>query len=288
MSDETLQLRRGTSTDAQICAEICYEAFKAINDRHGFPPDFPAVEVTLEMMSALFTHPETYSVVAERAGQVLGSNFLLEGSAIAGVGPITVAPNIQNVSVGRRLMEAVLDRARQQGFAGVRLVQAAFHNRSLSLYTKLGFDVQEPLANLQGQPLNLNIPGYLVRAATEADLAACSRLCQQVHGFDRAQELRQAIQQGTATVVEHCDRITGYATVIGFFGHAVGATNEDIKALIGAAQTFAGPGFLMPTRNSQLFRWCLEHGLRVVQPMTLMSLGLYNPPQGAFLPSILF
>jgi len=37
-------------------------------------------------------------------------------------------------------MEAVLERAKQRGFAGVRLVQAAFHNRSLSLYTKLGFD----------------------------------------------------------------------------------------------------------------------------------------------------
>jgi len=53
------------------------------------------------------------------------------------------------------------------GFAGVRLVQAAFHNRSLSLYTKLGFDVQEPLVNLQGSALELNIPGYAVRPAIE-------------------------------------------------------------------------------------------------------------------------
>jgi hypothetical protein len=37
-----------------------------------------------------------------------------------------------------------------------------------------------------------------------------------------------------------------------------------------------------------VFRWCLEHGLRIVQPMTLMSIGLYNEPQGAFLPSIVY
>jgi hypothetical protein len=33
---------------------------------------------------------------------VVGSNFLWEGDAIAGVGPITVDPAAQNGSVGRR------------------------------------------------------------------------------------------------------------------------------------------------------------------------------------------
>jgi hypothetical protein len=41
-------------------------------------------------------------------------------------------------------------------------------------------------------------------------------------------------------------------------------------------------------RNVELFRWGLEQGLRVVQPMTLMSYGLYNEPRGAFLPSVLY
>jgi hypothetical protein len=75
---------------------------------------------------------------------------------------------------------------------------------------------------------------------------------------------------------------------MGFFGHAIGETNEELKALIGAAPEFLGPGFLLPTRNAELFRWCLEHGLRVVQPMTLMSIGLYNEPAGAFLASVLY
>lgn len=76
--------------------------------------------------------------------------------------------------------------------------------------------------------------------------------------------------------------------MIGFFGHAIGEGNEDLKALIGAAPSFLGPGFLLPTRNSELLRWCLSKGLRVVQPMTLMSLGLYSEPAGAFLPSIIY
>jgi hypothetical protein len=148
--------------------------------------------------------------------------------------------------------------------------------------------VQEPLANMSGAPLGLDLADYPVRPASIEDLAACNRLCQQVHGFDRDRELAGAIQQDTATVVERDARITGYATSIGFLGHAVSETNEDLQALIGAAKSFDRPGFLVPTRNSQLFRWCLQQGLRVVQPMTLMSTGFYQQPVGAFLPSILF
>jgi hypothetical protein len=77
-------------------------------------------------------------------------------------------------------------------------------------------------------------------------------------------------------------------TGVGFFGHTVAESNDDLKALIAAAAEFAGPGFLLPTRNSEVFRWCLEQGLRVTQPLTLMSIGLYNEPRAAFLPSILF
>jgi len=144
------------------------------------------------------------------------------------------------------------------------------------LYAKLGYDVREHLACMQGKPLGVSIQGHVVRPATEADLDSCNRLCRNVHGHDRAGELKDALAKGAATVVEHDGRISGYATVIGFFGHAVGETNKDLKALIGAAGEFAGPGLLLPTRNSELFRWCLTNGLRIAQPMTLMSKGLYN------------
>jgi hypothetical protein len=109
-----------------------------------------------------------------------------------------------------------------------------------------------------------------------------------VHGHDRGRELSDAIAQGTATVVEYDRRITGYATAVGFFGHAVGEANDDLKALIAAAPAFPGPGFLLPTRNGEVLRWCLESGLRIVQPLTLMATGVYQEPRGAFLPSILY
>jgi predicted N-acetyltransferase YhbS len=284
----SLVLRPAVPADAERCGAICYEAFRAIATAHGFPPDFPAPEIATGVVAMVIAHPGFYGVVAERDGRIVGSNFLDERSPIAGVGPITVDPTAQDAAVGRALMGDVLARAATRGVPGVRLVQAAYHNRSLSLYTKLGFDPREPLATMSGTPLGLRVAGYAVRAATEADLDACNALCVRVHGHDRGGELRDAVRQGSATVVEHEGRITGYATSIAFFGHAVGASNAELRALIGAAPAFGAPGFLLPTRNADLFRWCLAHGLRVVQPMTLMSRGLYSEPAGAFLPSIAY
>lgn len=281
-------LRPGRPEDSDECGRILYEAFKSIADQHNFPPDFPSVEVARGRVARLLAHPGFYSVIADVEGKVAGSNFLDERSSIAGIGPITVDPQLMNLRVGRRLMQAVMTRAAQRTFPGVRLVQIAHHYRSLALYTDLGFDTRETLSAMQGPPLGLRIPGYEVRKATEADAHACNRVCRLVHGHDRAGELHDAIQHGTANVVEHLDRITGYSTGIAFFAHAVGETNEDVQALIGAAPAFPGPGFLVPTRNGELMRWCLSHGLRIVSQATLMTVGLYNEPAGPYLPSILY
>jgi len=238
-------------------------------------------------MSALFSSAGFYCVVAESEGRIVGSNCLDERSLIAGIGPITVEPGAQNLGAGRKLMQVVMDRARKRQPAGMRLVQAAYHNRSLALYTTLGFDVREPLSCVQGRPVDRSVPGCVVRPAQPGDLEACNALSRRMHGFDRGTELAESIQK-MACVVERAGRITGYATVLAFFGHATAESNLDLQALIASAESFGGPGILVPSRNSALLRWCIGNGLKVVQPMTLMSIGLYNEPAGAWLPSVLF
>lgn len=286
----TIVVRRGEVEDAAQCTSIFYEAFKANAERHNFPNEIaPPDSGTVSSWSKRFSHPGYYGVVAEIDGRIVGSNFLDERDSIAGVGPLTVDPSAQDNGVGQRLMEAVLLRSAEKRHPGVRLVQAAYNRRSLVLYAKLGFEVREMLASMQGPPLQMQIPGHDVRPATMSDIDFCNHLCKRVHGHNRGAVLLDAIEQGTATVVEREGRITGYATVIGFSGHAVGESNSDLKALIGAAPEFAGiAGFLLPTRNGELFRWCLQNGLKVVLPLTLMSLGLYNEPSGSFLPSIYY
>lgn len=284
----SISIRRAEPADVEACARISFEAFTKINTQHGFPPDFPSIEFPIRVLSMMFSHPRFFCVVAEQEGRIIGSNCLDERNPITGVGPITIDPAIQNRSVGRLLMRAVMDRNTERKFAGIRLVQAAFHGRSLSLYAKLGFIVREPLACMQGPAIGKPQTGYRVRPAEAQDAAACNELCVRVHGHDRAGELHDALQQGTAVVAEFGGRITAYASSVADFGHAVGETNRDLQALLAEAPEFHGPGILVPTRNAGLFRWCLENGLRVTQPLTLMTIGLYNEPAGAYLPSILF
>lgn len=286
--DAAVSVRVATKDDAPACGQICFNAFTSISQAHGFSPDFPSPEVATGLLSTLFSTPGFYCVLAEVRGRIAGSNCLDERSPIFGVGPITVDPGAQNLGVGRKLMDAVIDRSKQQGSVGIRLVQAAFHNRSLSLYANLGFDIREPLSCMQGRAVQRTVPGCAVRQAQDADLANCNALSHRVHGFDRGIELGQAIQQGTSKVVEREGRITGYASDLGFLGHATAESNLDLQALLASVESFGGSGILVPSRNNALFRWCLSNGLRVVQPMTLMSSGLYNEPAGSWLPSITF
>ena len=279
-------VREAVDDDWVEAGRICYEAFATLADRHGFPHDFPTVEAASGPIRWLINHPRVYGVVAEGDGRIVGSSFLDERSTIFAIGPVSVDPTAQDHRVGRLLMAAMLDRVAERGAPGVRLVQISYHNRSLSLYAKLGFDVREAFGAMHGPPLGIMMPGYDVRVATPADEAACNAICLRVHGHVRDGEVREAIDAGTARVVERLGRITGYTAGIQYFAHSVAETNDDLKAMIGVAEDFGTPGFLVPLRNTDLFRWCLAHGLRVFFVTNMMTMGIYQEPVGAWMPSV--
>jgi GNAT superfamily N-acetyltransferase len=281
-----IHIRDAGKDDAQACGRIFYDAFASIANRHAFPVEPDSPEFTAGFAGMMLSLDGIVCVVAERDGTVVGSAFADVRGPIAGIGPVTVDPAYQDGGTGRHLMEALLDRTRDA--VGVRLVQTAYHARSLALYAKLGFAVREPLSVLQGSPLGRSMPGLGVRPARPEDVPDCDALCRRVHGHDRSGELQGAIAAGTARVVERPDRISGYATGFGYGWHAAAESNEDLEALIASAEAFVGLGILVPSRNAALLGWCLDNGLRLVQQSTLMSVGLYNEPQGAWLPSIVY
>jgi hypothetical protein len=87
-------------------------------------------------------------------------------------------------------------------------------------------------------------------------------------------------------VVERLGRVTGYTTGINYFTHSVAETTDDLKALICEAQDYGTPGYLVPLANAELFRWSLLNGLRVFFVLNMMTIGLYQEPAGAYLPSV--
>ncbi len=282
-------LREVEPEDAEACAQIVFDAFGAIHDHHRFPRDFPALEAATGMMSMWIPHPAVWGVVAEVDGRVVGSNFLDERDPIRGVGPITIDPGAQNRGVGRKLMEAVLERGREA--PGIRLLQDGFHMRSLSLYASLGFDVTASCVLMQGKPRDEPDTGVEVRPVTEDDLEACEALCTKVHGFPRTGALRDSIQAFAPFAAVRDGRVVAYATALTFWPMAYGVaeSEDDMKALLlGAAAAIDEPIALLVPLQSGLFPWCLEQGLRGVKPMNVMSRGEYQEPRGSWFPSVLY
>ena len=207
-----------------------FEAFGAIQDHHQFPRDFATFEAAVQLTSNFIAHPAIWGVVAEADGRILGSNFLDERGSITGVGPITVDPTAQGHGVGRRLMEAVMERGARA--RGIRLFQDSFNMQSLSLYASLGFAVKEPAVVMNGTPRSGLPAGIEVRPLKDSDLEQCEQLCLTVHGFERTNELRDALQIPvfSPSVALRDGRITAYATTLTFFpaAYAVAETEEDI------------------------------------------------------------
>ena len=107
----------------------------------------------------LLGNPNSWGVLAERQGKILGSVFLHEfpPSPVAVIGPLTVHPTAEGGGIGRKLMDAALIQAHRHNHNQIMLVQSPSHIRSFVLYTKCGFILREPLFLMQGQPLKSEI-----------------------------------------------------------------------------------------------------------------------------------
>jgi hypothetical protein len=171
-------------------------------------------------------------------------------------------------------------------------VQDSFNTRSVALYASLGFEVKEPLLLMRGTPRSGPSSDFTVRSMTEEDLGSCGSVSMAIHGIERDHELRGALRNFTPFVVEREGRISGYMSAATFWlmNHGVAETDRDMKALISGAGALSSEplSFLLPTRQASLFRWCLDEGMRVVKPMTLMARGEYKQPEGAYFPSVLY
>ena len=274
--------------DVQACARIAFEAHRQVSIRHGYPPEIASLEAATAMFEAKFADANARGFVAECAGEAVGSAFvnLFPGAPVAAIGPLTVHPEAPP-GTGRRLLDRVVEEVRGRDLAGARLVQSPAHLHSLALYVKAGFVVREPLVLME--PGAARPPaGSRLRAATARDVDVCNELCSETHGFPREFELRAAIDRGIASVVEHDGFLGGYCTGIGFRGHAVARTIDDLVALITTAPRTPGPGFFVPIRDTELLRSLLSCGMRMLWPATLMTRGEYRPPARPYLPSIAF
>ena len=282
----TIELRQARADDVPELGRICYEAFKDIHEKHGFPTDFPTVEFAQQIVGMLTAQEDVYGVAAFEGGTAKGSNFIAMWDETAGIGPVSVDVGSQGEGIGRRTMEHVIARARSQGFEMIRLVQDSFNVRSLALYASLGFDVKEPMSYLALS--NGNAVDPALRPATPDDLGAMDELCRGIYRISRRHECEVLMQLGLPAFVLDRNGIRGY--LIGLaIGHGVAETDDDMTTLInGLGASVPDSHAFVPLRNGELYRKTLGAGHRNQKVMNLMALGPYEEPQGTFCPSVAF
>lgn len=284
-----VQLVPAEAQHASELGRICFEAFKDIADRHGFAPSIPSVALARRKIGMLISRDDFYGVAAIADDQPVGSNFLSLTDPVAGLGPITVDVSFQGQDIGRRLMQDVMNYARRNHIERVRLLQDGFNVASLSLYGSLGFDVKEAVALMQAAPGPHTDPS--VQPLADGDLDAVDQLSGRIYRSSRRNEAAAAIRFGFSPLARRRHGlVTGYL-IPGMFGHGVAEKQEDALALVGEAARRVPPEnacFFCPLSSGDLFRAMLAGGCRTIKIMNLMTTGPYEPPQGVWMPSVLY
>lgn len=280
-------IRSVRKSDTHVLAQICFDAFGALQDRHRIARDFEAVEVAQMFLGMFIEREDVAGFVAVEGGEILGSNFIMFADPVAGVGPITVRPDVQSRGIGRLLMQAVIDEARRRDWARVRLMQEAVNTTSLSLYTRLGFDWKCAVAIMQPQPAAQDDPE--IRALAATDLPAVDEISTAQFGTSRRNDVGKILQyQFPAFALIRNGTLVGYF-IPGYLGHGFAASNSDMARLIAHAMRHTPAGMnrvLLPLSQGNLHRKLMADGARTLKLMNYMAIGPYETPSGAWLPSI--
>jgi predicted N-acetyltransferase YhbS len=217
-------------------------------------------------------------IVAERAGRVLGTVMAWRyGEDFAAVGMVIVASDVQGQGVGRKLMEAMLDR-----LAG-RTVALNATAAGLPLYEKLGFVetgvIHQHEGIAPGVAVAEGIPGGRVRTMSRSD-DGLGDLYSRASGMDRAALFETLAANAHTMVLTRDGQTVGFAQVRRFgrgwlVGPVVAPDPGGAKALIlyglrAHAGTFCR---LDVTGGSGLSEWLEEIGLPRVDSVKTMARG---------------
>ncbi len=283
-----IKIRPAVSSDSAACGKLIAEALAATEKSQGNSSGFGESEAS-NLVARLLDHPEMYGLVAEAESHIAGTVFLDERAVVRGVGWLSVEPQLQRHGIGRLMMNEVIDRSLTS--PGMRSVVDQKNAGAIELLSSLRFESKEPLALVRGRCKDSAVNRVETRAMTCDDFEACGELGETAHGFERASELRDAVEAGTGLIAAREGRITAYSTGLNSWpcGHAVAKSEDDLKALI-LASAAAGNDvtFLVPARQQSLLEWCRNQDLRIERSMLLMSLGEYQDPACAWLPSAMF
>ena len=286
MNQMAIELVPTTRDHSDEVANICFEAYKDLTDRHNFPQMFPSTGVTRQAYSDWLDNRFSYGVTAMLNDRPIGSAFAWTMDEVVGIGPVSVDPASQGAGAAKAMMQHLVDYSKDRGYDKIRLSQRAYNPVSLSVYASIGFDVKESFMEMRAAPTP--DPLQSVRPYDESDLPSLRDLSKRIYKVDRGAEIESSGHM--LLVRERGAAITGYFSGEFGFGHGVAESDDDMLALVGefAIRNPENAKFNCPLSSGELYRKFLKAGCRAVEMHTLMAYGPYEQPEGAWLISALY
>ena len=187
MNQMAIELVPTTRDHSDEVANICFEAYKDLTDRHNFPQMFPSTGVTRQAYSDWLDNRFSYGVTAMLNDRPIGSAFAWTMDEVVGIGPVSVDPASQGAGAAKAMMQHLVDYSKDRGYDKIRLSQRAYNPVSLSVYASIGFDVKESFMEMRAAPTP--DPLQSVRPYDESDLPSLRDLSKRIYKVDRGAEI---------------------------------------------------------------------------------------------------
>jgi GNAT superfamily N-acetyltransferase len=133
MNDITIRSIEGRDLEAanRIC-NLAFGTFLNVPDPTRFFGD-------MDYFRSRVGAPNTAGFVAERGGELVGSNLLVRWGSVAFFGPLSVRPDLWDAGVGKQLLAPTLDKFRAWGVTHSGLFTFPQSAKHVGLYYKHGF-----------------------------------------------------------------------------------------------------------------------------------------------------
>lgn len=196
------------------------------------------------------------------SGEVAGTILLTPyGKDCATINMVIVDEDMRGRGLGRRLMDAAMERA---GGRPLRLVATA---EGLPLYERLGFRETGTIVQHQGIAGSVAAPEHVQTAAAD-DFPEITALDSQAYGAGRADLIHRLAEIGEFAVIREEGRVSAFAAIRAFgrgdvIGPVVARNLADARALVSHFMSSRAGTFLRVDTDagSGLAPWLAGHGL---------------------------
>jgi GNAT superfamily N-acetyltransferase len=153
-----------------------------------------------------FAAEPSWAFVAERDGEVVGSNFAVRWGSYGFFGPLSVHPELWDAGVGGLLVEPVVELFDQWGLSQSGLYTFPHSPKHIGLYRKFGFWPQylTPIMSKASARFDVSYTTFSQVAAYERELVLdeCAELTGEIFaGLDLGHEIRYTAAQALGDTV---------------------------------------------------------------------------------------